>query len=193
MSIVKEFDENLIERLEQLKADAINEDCPIVPNSEDCEMEYSCASCYLNAVIKFVNQLAEEYKQDLNKNKQGWIPCSEMLPEPEKEVLIMANRKYTGGKIIPIITTAIYENGTILENDSIWNWSDIEGEWNEEEECYIIPEGWFEYRHYNPDEVYNNAIDDKVIAWQPLPEPYKPTEQKKIPADNYIERFNRVI
>lgn len=122
-----------------------------------------------------IEKLAEEYVPDTNVGK--WIPCSERLPEPEKEVLIMANRKYTGGKIIPIITTAIYENGTILENDSIWNWSDIGGEWNEEEECYIIPEGWFEYRHYNPDEVYNNAIDDKVIAWQPLPEPYKP-EQK---------------
>ena len=28
-----------------------------------------------------VNQLAEEYRQDLDKNSQGWIPCSERLPE----------------------------------------------------------------------------------------------------------------
>ena len=174
MSIVKEFVEKLIERLEELGwvfADYYPDGIGI--------KKIRKKSVAYDDVISIVNQLAEEYKQDLNKNKQGWIPCSEMLPEPEKEVLIMANRKYTGGKIIPIITTAIYENGTILENDSIWNWSDIEGEWNEEEECYIIPEGWFEYRHYNPDEVYNNAIDDKVIAWQPLPEPYKPTEPKK--------------
>ena len=107
------------------------------------------------------------------KHKNQWIPCEERMPKPEEEVLIMANRKYTGGKIIPIITTAIYEDGTILENDSIWYWEDIDGEYDEEEDCYIIPEGWFEYRHYNPDEVYNNAVDDKVIAWMPLPDPYR--------------------
>ena len=33
---------------------------------------------------------------------------------------------------------------------------------------------------------------DEVIAWQPLPEPYKP-EQKEIPTKHYEERFNRVV
>lgn len=104
------------------------------------------------------------------KYKNQWISCEEKMPEPEEEVLIMAIKKGIGGKTYTIITTAIYEDGTILENDSIWGWTDIDGEWNEEEDCYIIPEGWFEYRHYNPDDVYNNSIDDKVIAWMPLPE-----------------------
>ena len=107
------------------------------------------------------------------KHINQWILCKDRMPIPEEEVLIMTNRKYTGGKILTIITTAIYEDGTILENDSIWRWSDIDGEYDEEEDCYIIPEGWWEYRHYNPDDVYNNLIDDKVIAWMPLPDPYK--------------------
>ena len=48
----------------------------------------------------------------------------------------------------------------------------------EENECRIIPKGWWEYRHFNPDEVYNNVVDEKVVAWMPLPEPYKEDEEE---------------
>lgn len=192
---MKEFVEKLIERLEDVMEELVG-------------WNHHKVDAYSNA-IRIVNQLAEEYKQDStkkNQNKQkfsnekldaimdkildnqGWIPCSEKLPESEKEVLIMANRKYMGGKILPIITTAIYEDGTMLEKDSIWYWSDIDGEWNEEEECYIIPKGWFEYRHYNPDEVYNNTIDDNVIAWMPLPEPYKPEKNRSSHKQTFMQK-----
>ena len=113
-----------------------------------------------------VYEVAEEYNN-------GWIPCSKKMPPVETDVFIVAKRKYRGGEFKYITTTAMYEDGTVLENDSCWLWKDIEGEWNEEEDCYIIPEGWWENRHYNPDDVYNSLIDDEVIAWMPLPEPYK--------------------
>ena len=118
----------------------------------------------------------EECREAVEKQKakQGWIPCSEQLPPVETEVYILAKRKYKGGDCKYIRTTAMYEDGTILENDSCWRWEDIEGEWDEENDCYIIPEGWWENRHYNPDEVYNNVVDDEVVAWQPLPELYIP-------------------
>ena len=115
---------------------------------------------------KIVEQVAAEYNN-------GWIPCSVAMPPVETEVFIVAKRKYRGGEVRYITTTAMYEDGTVLENDSCWRWEDIEGEWDEENDCYIIPEGWWENRHYNPDEVYNNVIDDEVIAWQPLPQPYQ--------------------
>lgn len=121
--------------------------------------------------IEIVKQASEEYSN-------GWIPCSEQMPPVETEVFIVAKRKYRGGEVRYITTTAMYEDGTVLENDSCWYWQDIDGEWDEENDCYIIPEGWWEYRHYNPDDVYNNVIDDEVIAWQPLPEPYQPKGDK---------------
>lgn len=117
--------------------------------------------------MEIVDELSKEYKSN------GWIPVSEKLPDTETEVIVLAKRKFKGGDFRHIITTAFYEDGTVLENDSIWHWYDLDGEWNEEEDCYIIPEGLWEYRHYNMDEVYDNAIDDEVLAWQPLPEPYK--------------------
>lgn len=105
--------------------------------------------------------------------EQRWIPVAEQMPPVETEVIITARRKYKDGTYREIITTAMYEDGTVLENDSCWNWYEIDGKWDEENDCYIIPEGWWENRHYNPDDVYNNAVDDEVIAWRPLTEPYR--------------------
>ena len=106
----------------------------------------------------------------------AWIPCSERLPECEQEVLICAKARPVGkdAYIDSIITPALYEDGTMLENESKWSWVDIDfSGWDEEEDCGIIPEGWFENRHFNPDDVYNNPVDREVVAWMPLPEPYK--------------------
>lgn len=113
--------------------------------------------------------------------EQRWIPCSERMPKCEQEVLICTTQRVwvrgkTGKEIYeePVITPALYEDGTMLEVNSKWCWEDIDyAGWDEEEDCGIIPEGWWENRHFNPEEVYNNPVDRKVIAWMPLPEPYK--------------------
>ena len=105
-----------------------------------------------------------------------WIPCSERLPECEQEVLICTKKKIVGKNayIDSIITPAIYEDGTMLENDSKWRWVDMDyAGWDEEEDCGIIPEGWWENRHFYPDGDYNNVVDREVVAWMPLPDPYK--------------------
>lgn len=115
--------------------------------------------------------------------EQGWIPVAEKLPQVETEVYVTARRKYRDGTYREIVTIAMYEDGTVLENDSCWNWNEINGEWDEENDCYIIPEGWWENRHYNPGDVYNNAVDDEVIAWRPMPEPYRGEQLKQTNAD----------
>lgn len=110
-----------------------------------------------------------------------WIPCGERLPECEQEVLICTKKKIYISRNSgfewyeePIITPALYEDGTMLEVNSKWRWEDIDyAGWDEEEDCGIIPEGWWENRHFNPDEVYNNPVDKEVIAWMPLPECYR--------------------
>ncbi len=111
--------------------------------------------------------------------ESNWIPVAERLPEVETEVLITAVRKYMDGERRYIVTTAMYEDGKVLECDSRWSWEDIDGEWNEENDCMIIPEGWWEERHYNPDDILNNAVDGEVIAWMPKPKPYCPEEPKE--------------
>lgn len=83
-----------------------------------------------------------EVKEILEQEEKtgGWIPVSERLPDPETEVLITARRKYKSGGCVDIITTAFYEDGNISECDSCWNWVDIDGEYDEENDCYIVPE-----------------------------------------------------
>lgn len=95
----------------------------------------------------------------------GWIPVNERLPECEKEVLIQTARG--------TITTAIYEDGNMPNENSIWYWTDVDFDYVEETDTEYVPEGWWEYRHFNPDDVYNNAIDEDVVAWMPLPKLYK--------------------
>ena len=90
-------------------------------------------------------------KTALEKQKNnGWIPCSDRLPEVETKVLILVKRKFRDSDFIYIMTTAMYGDGTVSECDSCWYWYDI----------------------------YNDQVDDEVIAWQPLPEPYKESEEE---------------
>lgn len=99
----------------------------------------------------------------------NWISVSNALPAVEDEVLIITEKG--------IITTAIYEDGTVEEGNSTWFWIDIDFNYDEETDTNYIPRGWWEYKHFNRDEEYNNGVDDRVIAWMPLPEPYKEIEK----------------
>jgi hypothetical protein len=94
-------------------------------------------------------------------------------PKVEEEVLIM----YQTASGECGITTAHYEDGTLLSQDSIFYWDELAawGKLDEEHDDYIIPKGWWEYRHFNQDEVYNNRVDYPVVGWMPLP----PKEGKK--------------
>ena len=120
----------------------------------------------------------------LEHSEPQWIPCSKGLPKCEKEVLICTKKKsYINRKSgmewyeKSVITPAMYEDGTMLEVNSKWHWEDIDyAGWDEEEDCGIIPEGWWENRHFNPDGVYNNLVDKEVVAWMPLPAEYREEE-----------------
>lgn len=137
---------------------------------DPCSVEYKEMKALPSVLIKNPKDMTIEALQD------DWIPVSERLPECEQEVLICTEKKILGKDacIDSIITPAMYEDGTMLEIESKWGWVDIDfDEWDDTEDCGIIPEGWWENRHFNPDEVYNNPVDRNVVAWQPLPEPYK--------------------
>lgn len=68
-----------------------------------------------------------------------------------------------------VTAAAMYEDGKMSTEDSYWNWYDVDYDYDAENDLYLIPEGWWEYRHYNGDDVFNNAVDDPVTHWMPLP------------------------
>ena len=98
---------------------------------------------------------------------QYWHNPETDPPKVETEVLILYRNDIDGYGI----TTAHYEDGSVFLQDSVWYWEDLPdwGTYDEEQDDYKIPKGWWEYRHFNPDEVYNNQIDRPVVGWMPLP------------------------
>ena len=137
------FVEKLIERLEYLRKDKY----VMVPTV-----------CYvLENVEEIVNQLAEEYNQDSTKKNQGWILCSERLPEDE-DIDVIVSTKGVG------VTIGLYTKRY----------------------GYGMQEGFIA--------KYGFVTLKNALAWQPLPEPYKPEEKQEEPQTNfYSERFNRVL
>lgn len=87
-------------------------------------------------------------------------------PKVETEVLVLCS--YGTGYCI---TTAFYEDGTVLQHESRWDFEDLEdyGIYDEENDEYRIPKGWWENRHYCPDDVPDYKVDDPVVGWMPLP------------------------
>jgi hypothetical protein len=128
---------------------------------------FSDANCIVHlceAATDLIERLTAE--NAALREKQRWIPVAERLPEPETDVLAVCNRN---GYIFVI--PAIYEDGKVLTQESAWNWRDIYcyGLYDEEVDDYYIPEGWWEDREFNPDDVYNNPVDCAVTHWMPLP------------------------
>ena len=155
MSIVKEFVEKLIERLEEERHPEILGGWP---------------SIRIERAIEIVNQLAEEYAPDTNVGSNlsetltGWIPCSERFTETD-EYILLSFKNFS----IPVI-----------------------GRYEEDEE------GGAFYVGDEDESCVKHVLF--VNAWMPLPKPYSAsasqslaTEQKKIPVNHYIERFNRMI
>nr|DAJ80741.1 MAG TPA: hypothetical protein [Caudoviricetes sp.] len=96
-----------------------------------------------------------------------WRDPDKDPPKVETEVLILYRNEIDGYEI----TTAHHEDGSVFLQDSVWYWEDLPdwGTYDEERDDYKIPKGWWEYRHFNPDDVYNNRVDAHVVGWMPLP------------------------
>ena len=109
-----------------------------------------CMECVVENAIEIVQEVAEEYNG-------GWIPCSERLPEecvPVNVTWINRNPEsyYAKIKDVPFSAAAVYYN-------SKWYWYSST--------CvdYLSEYG------KNDFDLVDKDID--VVAWQPLPKPFK--------------------
>lgn len=87
-------------------------------------------------------------------------------PKVETEVMVLVDcgKGYC-------ITTAFYEDGTVSQYESLWQWEDVDdyGIYDEEEDLYRLQKGWWEYRHFTPEDTLECPIDKPVVGWMPLP------------------------
>ena len=96
----------------------------------------------INRAYQIVQEVAEEFATDTNVGNNGWIPCSERLPEEPFGCLV---------------TVIDCEPVTQTDFENILPYFvGYDGEsWNDED---------------------GNEIPFEVIAWQPLPKPFKESD-----------------
>ena len=105
-----------------------------------------------NNISKIVELLLADLEQDEKEN--GWIPVSERLPEDERECLVTLEKVYgTPEKLYGIASYLKFDDA---------------GYWNENKYGYLE---WDKYS-----DGHGGTKMYKVIAWMPLPEPYKEDE-----------------
>ena len=102
--------------------------------------------------------------------EQRWIPVSE-LPNDNREVEVTCEAKRLDGKKYRYTCHASYVHRYSIESTSYCNWEECD-EYNEEEDKYYALPGWYE-RVHNWDDYSYCAIEDYVLAWRELPEPWK--------------------
>ena len=86
-----------------------------------------------------------------NEKENGWIPVSERLPESERECLVTLEKVYGAPE-------------TLFGIANYLKFGDA-GYWNERKYGYLE---WDKYS-----DGHGGTKMYKVIAWMPLPEPYK--------------------
>lgn len=108
---------------------------------------------------------------DLKNLQPVWRDPETDPPKVETEVMVLVDcgQGYC-------ITTAFYEDGTVSQYESLWQWEDVDdyGIYDEEEDLYRLQKGWWEYRHFTPDDALECPIDKPVVGWMPLPPAEKP-------------------
>lgn len=157
---MKEVFENIKERLEEKENEAVLK----APNTSDLSnkeyQKWMMKSYGFKDAIEIVNQVEEEFNQSLANNNQsltndGWILCSERLPEEHDSLFAMykGTNKWDDAmfeKISDVVNvTVVDEKGKAVTThahttDGIWH-------------CDLL----------RCNRTY------RIIAWQPLPEPYK--------------------
>ena len=142
---------------------------------EDIEKEFDGVCTYDVSP----SQVVQDFTDIVDRQpKVGvWIPVSERLPKNEQEVEVTYVQYHWEVGEPPCSTCrAFYTDGTITTEDSVYVWDDTDNfEYNENLDVYIIPKGWWEAVSFAEKFCY---IDKTVIAWRPLPKPYKAGEKE---------------
>ena len=106
---------------------------------------------------------------------QQWVPCSEQeYPSDNREVEVTCEFTRYDGKKYRYTCHASYVHRYSIESMPYDNWIDCE-EYNEEKDTYYALPGWYE-RVHNWDDYAYCAINDHVVAWRELPEPWEGEE-----------------
>lgn len=99
-----------------------------------------------------------------------WISVEDRLPKDRKSVNVVVERKREDGKIFQFVMTASHIGHHEIEAEE---WPDYDGdtEYDEENDCFWIPENWYEDNFMEDNMNYLICDEYRVTHWMPLPEP----------------------
>ena len=148
--------EKILERLEEPKFDIGCGECPYMEKCDEVQETITnektdlCAETMRAIAKEIVQEVEEEFATDTNVGTNGWIPCSERLPE-ESGYYLVTYHDWSDGNFLPKYDDTYVRrlHYQISEHFVGWNYPK------------------------NVDDRAENDCHKEVIAWQPLPEPFK--------------------
>ena len=147
--------EKILEKLEEYEYENLVEHDSEMANhcKQDCNDVNDCTLCVWDKAIEIVKQEAEKFGTDINVGSNGWIPCSERLPE-ESGYYLVTYHDWSDGNFLPKYDDTYVRrlHYQISEHFVGWNYPK------------------------NVDDRAENDCHKEVIAWQPLPEPFKESD-----------------
>lgn len=131
-----------------------------------------CLEYNYNTAVWFnENQARYIEKIGIENVRSQWISVKERLPESQKEVLVSAKTKTFGYRDTMMAAHIGHHEATTED----YGWREYEGntEYDEENDCFWIPECWWETNSIEDNENWIIDEDYEVTHWMPLPEPPK--------------------
>ena len=101
----------------------------------------------LKGTLRYFDIVADIDAAPTIKQEQRWIPCGERMPKKNDAYLVSLARKAH-------VERLGYEFDNVVVRKMLY----YDGRWD--------------YSTYSP-EWLNDVLEEKVIAWKPLPKPYK--------------------
>ena len=146
---MKKLIEKIIEKLEEIQIENTCSDCPHKEKCDEVQENISdettdlCGATIKALAIEIINQTAAEYNN-------GWIPCSERLPE-EGGYYLVTYHGWSNGDYLPKFDDTYVRRLHYQKSERFTGW-------NHPRYC---------------DDKAENDTNREVIAWQKLPRPYQ--------------------
>jgi hypothetical protein len=117
-----------------------------------CRGEFEATAC-VEKLSRYENTGLEP--EEIEGMLHKWIPVAERLPESEIQSAIKERGEYA---VVPVLVSAQKRNA--------------------EGNAYIVTDRAFYFERFGVKNFHNDKAEPmKVLAWMPLPEPYKEAEE----------------
>lgn len=136
---------------------------------DGCCIDADCKSCRWRETIEYVKRLVQN-----QTTASPWHRVEDGLPDDEVPVLAMLHNTYGRNVVLKLCHIGHHKRTT-----EEYGWQEYEGEteYDEENDCFWIPEGWWESNYHEDNLNWEiNETDGAITHWMPLPEPPKEGE-----------------